>query len=89
MTLTLLDMSAFFSFRPFRTSVDALGDYEHKNRKAVTPMTTTRTEIIHVRKYDGYVQRYQGMVHKNQEHMMFLFFWLNKCIFLNAERSKT
>lgn len=48
-------------------------------------MKATRTEIVRLRTYFGYVMTYQGMADRDQEHMMFLIFWLNKFIFPNAK----
>lgn len=49
-------------------------------------MKATRIEIVRLRTYFGYAMTYQGMADRDQEHMMFLFFWLNKFIFPNANK---
>ncbi|KAI5351262.1 hypothetical protein L3X38_004153 [Prunus dulcis] len=72
MSPTLLDMAAPFGFRPWGMSIDVLGDYEMRNRKVGVPMRASKTEILCLRTYFGFMMMYQGMNDRDQEHMMFL-----------------
>ncbi|CAB4298498.1 unnamed protein product [Prunus armeniaca] len=80
-----LDMATLFDFRPCGMSMDILGDDESKNSKVATPMKATRMKIMCLRTYSRYVMTYQGIAGEDQEHMMFLLFWLNEFIFPKAE----
>ncbi|KAI5337955.1 hypothetical protein L3X38_017226 [Prunus dulcis] len=48
-------------------------------------MRASKSEIMRLRTYSGFVMMYQGMIDRDQEHMMFLLFWLNKFIFPHAD----
>lgn len=85
MTPTILDMAALFGFRPWGSSINVLGDYEMRNRKVVVLMRASKSEIMRLRTYSGFVMMYQGMLDRDQEHMTFLLFWLNKFIFPHAD----
>ncbi|CAB4286256.1 unnamed protein product [Prunus armeniaca] len=84
MTPTILDMEALFGFRPHGLSINALTYFEMKNRKVMVPMRASASEIMRLKMYSGFVMTYQGMDDPNQEHMMFLLFWLNKFVFPQA-----
>lgn len=62
-------------------NIDVLGDYEVRNHKVGTSMRGSRTEIVRLRTHSGFMMTYQAMADRDQEHMMFLLFWLNKFIF--------
>ncbi|CAL8115533.1 unnamed protein product [Prunus armeniaca] len=85
MTPTILHMTALFGLKPHGLSIDVLVDYEMKNRKIGVPMRASASKIMRLKTYSGLVMTYQGMADQDQEHMMFLIFWLNKFIFLHAE----
>ncbi|CAB4268890.1 unnamed protein product [Prunus armeniaca] len=85
MTPTVLDVAALFGFRPHGLSIDAVSDFKLKNRKVRVPMKARASEIMHLRTYSGFVMTYQGVDDPDQEHMMFLLFWLNKFIFPHAD----
>ncbi|VVA33834.1 PREDICTED: LOC109950353 [Prunus dulcis] len=67
-------MAAFFGFKPWGMSIDVLGDYEIRNRNAGVPMRASKTEIMRLRTYSGFMMTYQGMNDRDQDHMMFLLF---------------
>ncbi|CAB4273079.1 unnamed protein product [Prunus armeniaca] len=85
MALALLDMVAFFGFRPWGMNIDVLGDYEMRNCKVWTPIKASKIEIVRLRTYSVFMMTYQGMADRDQEHMMFLLFWLNKFIFPHTD----
>ncbi|CAB4317106.1 unnamed protein product [Prunus armeniaca] len=85
MTPPILDMAALFGFRPHDLSIDALADFEMKNRKVRVPMRASASEIMRLKTYSGLVMTYQGMDDPDQEHMIVLLFWLNKFIFPHAD----
>lgn len=58
MTPTILDMAVLFGFRPWGPSIDVLGDYEMKNWKVGVPMRASKSEIMHLRTYSGFVMTY-------------------------------
>ncbi|CAB4298958.1 unnamed protein product [Prunus armeniaca] len=61
MTPIVLDMAAFFGFRPHGLSIDAQEDYDMKNRKVGVPIRAYASEIMHLKAYLGFVMTYQGM----------------------------
>ncbi|BFG25200.1 hypothetical protein CerSpe_114740 [Prunus speciosa] len=77
MTPTILDMAALFGFKPWGGNIDVLGDYEVENRKVKVSMKASKTEILRLKTYSGFMMSFQGMADREQEHMMFLLFWLN------------
>ncbi|CAB4317105.1 unnamed protein product [Prunus armeniaca] len=49
MTPPILDMAALFGFRPHDLSIDALADFEMKNRKVRVPMRASASEIMRLK----------------------------------------
>ncbi|BFG34694.1 hypothetical protein CerSpe_209680 [Prunus speciosa] len=87
MTPTILDMVALFGFKPWGGNIDVLGDYEVENRKVKVPMKASKAEILRLKTYSGFMMSFQGIADREQEHMMFLLFWLNRFIFPNVDGS--
>ncbi|BFG15678.1 hypothetical protein CerSpe_019520 [Prunus speciosa] len=87
MTPMILDMAALFGFKPWGGNIDALGDSELENRRVKVPMKASKTEILCLKTYSGFMISFQGMADREQEHMMFLLFWLNRFIFPNVDGS--
>ncbi|KAL6276347.1 hypothetical protein ACE6H2_019948 [Prunus campanulata] len=87
MTPTILDMAALFGFKPWGGNIDALGDYELSNRQVKVPMKASKAEILRLKTYSGFMMTFQGMSDREQEHMMFLLFWLNRFVFPNVDGS--
>lgn len=58
MTPTLLDIAALFGFKPWGMNIDVLGDYEMRSQKVVVLMKASRTEIMRLRTYSGFMMTY-------------------------------
>ncbi|CAL9012419.1 unnamed protein product, partial [Prunus brigantina] len=72
MTPTLLDMAQIFGFRPHGRPVDAVGDYHRrKNKKKLAKPFTIYPATINQNCSD-------------QQHMLFLLYWLNNFVFPNC-----
>ncbi|CAL8116191.1 unnamed protein product [Prunus armeniaca] len=69
MTPIVLDMAAFFGFRPHGLSIDAQEDYDMKNRKVGVPIRAYASEIMHLKAYLGFVMTYQAEALHNESDL--------------------
>ncbi|CAL2259636.1 unnamed protein product [Prunus armeniaca] len=85
MALTLLDMAQIFGFRPRGRLVDAVGDYHRrKNQKKLDkPFTISLALINQNCSFYNYLRKFSAEKDKDQQHMLFLLYWLNNFVFPN------
>ncbi|CAL2277714.1 unnamed protein product [Prunus armeniaca] len=79
MTPTLLDTAQIFGFRPHGRPVDAIGDYhKRKNKeKMANPFTISPAMINQNYSFSNYLRNFSAEKDKDQQHMLFLLYWLN------------
>ncbi|CAL2228274.1 unnamed protein product [Prunus armeniaca] len=85
MTPTLLDMAKIFGFRPHGRPVDAVGDYHwRKNQERLAiPFTISPATINQNYSFSNYLRKFSTEKDKDQQHMLFLLYWLNRFVFPN------
>ncbi|CAL9013694.1 unnamed protein product [Prunus brigantina] len=85
MAPTLLDMAQIFGFRPHGRPVDAVGDYHRRKNqeKLAKPFTISPAAINQNCSFSNYLKKFSVEKDKDQQHMLFLLYWLNKFIFPN------
>ncbi|BBN68185.1 hypothetical protein Prudu_320S000300 [Prunus dulcis] len=85
MAPTLLDMAQIFGFRPHGRPVDAVGDYHRRKNqeKVVTPFIISPATINQNCSFSNYLKRFSAEKDKDQQHMLFLLYWLNRFVFPN------
>ncbi|BBH04063.1 hypothetical protein Prudu_015105 [Prunus dulcis] len=85
MAPTLLDMAQIFGFRPHGRPVDAVGDYHRRKNqeKVTTPFTISPATINQNCSFSNYLKRFGTEKDKDQQHMLFLLYWLNRFVFPN------
>ncbi|CAL8175157.1 unnamed protein product [Prunus armeniaca] len=85
MTPTLLDTAQIFGFRPHGRPVDAVGDYhKRKNKeKMANPFTISPAMINQNCSFSNYLRNFSAEKDKDQQHMLFLLYWLNRFVFPN------
>ncbi|CAL9006533.1 unnamed protein product [Prunus brigantina] len=85
MAPTLLDMAQIFGFRPHGRPVDAVGDYHRrKNQEKLSkPFTISPASINQNCSFSNYLKKFSVEKDKDQQHMLFLLYWLNRFIFPN------
>ncbi|CAL9018580.1 unnamed protein product [Prunus brigantina] len=85
MAPTLLDMAQIFGFRPHGRLVDAVDDYHRrKNQHKLTkPFTISPTLINQNCSFSNYLRKFSAEKDKDQQHMLFLLYWLNRFILPN------
>ncbi|CAB4307235.1 unnamed protein product [Prunus armeniaca] len=91
MTPTLLDMAAIFGFRPHGRVPDCIGDYQRRpsqEEKLKTVCLTTNKEITDHSAFSKFIEYFRAKYRKDieQEHMMFLLYWINRFIFPSASK---
>ncbi|CAL8167266.1 unnamed protein product [Prunus armeniaca] len=89
MAPTLLDMAQIFGFRPHGRLVDAIGDYHRKKdqQKLTKPFNISPALINQNCSFSNYLRKFSAEKDKDQQHMLFLLYWLNRFILPN--RSST
>ncbi|CAL9001592.1 unnamed protein product [Prunus brigantina] len=85
MAPTLLDLAQIFGFRPHGRPVDAVGDYDRKKnqQKLAKPFTISPALINQNFYFSNYLRKFSAEKDKDQQHMMFLLYWLNRFILPN------
>ncbi|BBH05113.1 autoinhibited Ca2+-ATPase 11 [Prunus dulcis] len=85
MAPTLLDMAQIFGFRPHGRPVDAVGDYHRRKNqeKVAIPFTVSPATINQNCSFSNYLKRFSIEKDKDQQHMLFLLYWLNRFVFPN------
>ena len=85
MAPTLLDMAQIFGFRPHGRPVDAVGDYHRRKNqeKVATPFTISPATINQNCSFSNFLKRFSAEKDKDQQHMLFLLYWLNRFVFPN------
>ncbi|CAL8999983.1 unnamed protein product, partial [Prunus brigantina] len=85
MAPTLLDMAQIFGFRPHGRPVDAVGDYHRRKNqeKLAKPFTISPASINQNCSFSNYLKKFSAEKDKDQQHMLFLLYWLNRFIFPN------
>ncbi|CAL2229699.1 unnamed protein product [Prunus armeniaca] len=85
MAPTLLDMAQIFGFRPRGRPVDAVGDYHRKKnqQKLAKPFTISPALINQNCSFSNYLRKFSAEKEKDQQHMLFLLYWLNRFIMPN------
>ncbi|CAL8156907.1 unnamed protein product [Prunus armeniaca] len=85
MAPTLLDMAQIFGFRPHGRPVDAFGDYHRKKnqQKLAKPFTISLALINQNCFFSNYLRKFSAEKDKDQQHMLFLLYWLNRFILPN------
>ncbi|CAL8163068.1 unnamed protein product [Prunus armeniaca] len=85
MAPTLLDMAQIFGFRPHGRPVDAVGDYHRrKNQERLAkPFTISPALINQNCSFSNYLRKFSAEKDKDQQHMLFLLYWLNMFILPN------
>ncbi|CAL8090254.1 unnamed protein product [Prunus armeniaca] len=86
MALTLLDMAQIFGFRPHGRPIDAVGDYHRRKnqQKLAKPFTISPALINQNCSFSNYLRKFNAEKDKDQQHMLFLLYWLNKFILPNC-----
>lgn len=78
-------MAKIFGFRPHGRPADAVGDY-HKGKngkRLVKKFTISPTTINQNYSFSNYMKKFSIKRDKDQQHMLFLLYWLNKFVFPN------
>ncbi|CAL2238070.1 unnamed protein product [Prunus armeniaca] len=85
MAPTLLDMAQIFGFRPHGRLVDAVGDYHRRKNqeKLAKPFTISPALINQNCSFSNYLRKFSAEKDKDQQHMLFLLYWLNRFVFPN------
>ncbi|XP_008222865.1 PREDICTED: uncharacterized protein LOC103322714 [Prunus mume] len=85
MAPTLLDMAQIFGFKPHGRPVDAVGDYHRKKnqQKLAKPFNISPALINQNCSFSNYLRKFSAEKDKDQQHMLFLLYWLNKFILPN------
>ncbi|CAL2237641.1 unnamed protein product [Prunus armeniaca] len=85
MAPTLLDMAQIFGFRPHGRPVDAVGDYHRKKdqQKLAKPFTVSPALINQNCSFSNYLRKFSVEKDKDQQHMLFLLYWLNRFVLPN------
>ncbi|CAL8119925.1 unnamed protein product [Prunus armeniaca] len=85
MSPTLLDMAQIFGFMPHGRPVDAIGDYHRrKNQEKLSkPFTISPAVINQNYSFSNYLSKFSVEKDKDQQHMLFLLYWLNRFVFPN------
>ncbi|CAL2270311.1 unnamed protein product [Prunus armeniaca] len=85
MAPTLLDMAQIFGFRPHGRPVDAVGDYHRKKDqlKLAKPFTVSPALINQNCSFSNYLRKFSAEKDKDQQHMLFLLYWLNRFVLPN------
>ncbi|CAL2229875.1 unnamed protein product [Prunus armeniaca] len=85
MAPTLLDMAQIFGFRPHGRPVDAVGDYHRKKNqhKLAKPFIISPALINQNCSFSNYLRKFSVEKDKDQQHMLFLLYWLNRFILPN------
>ncbi|CAL8152948.1 unnamed protein product [Prunus armeniaca] len=85
MAPTLLDMAQIFGFRPYGRPVDAVGDYHRKKdqHKLAKPFNISPALINQNCSFSNYLRKFSVEKDKDQQHMLFLLYWLNRFILPN------
>ncbi|CAL8152488.1 unnamed protein product [Prunus armeniaca] len=85
MSPTLLDLAQIFGFRPHGRLADAVGDYHRgKNRQRLAkPFTIPVTTINQNCSFSNFLKKFSTEKDKDQQHMLFLLYWLNRFAFPN------
>ncbi|XP_021823347.1 uncharacterized protein LOC110764646 [Prunus avium] len=85
MAPTLLDMAKIFGFRPHGRLADAVGDYHRgKNcERLVKKFTIPPTTINQNCSFSNYLKKFSIEQDRDQQHMLFLLYWLNRFVFPN------
>ncbi|CAL2258880.1 unnamed protein product [Prunus armeniaca] len=85
MAPTLLDMAQIFRFRPHGRHVDAVGNYHRKKnqQKLAKPFTIFPALINQNCSFSNYLRKFSAENDKDQQHMLFLLYWLNRFILPN------
>ncbi|CAL2229817.1 unnamed protein product [Prunus armeniaca] len=85
MAPTLLDMAQIFGFRPHGRLVDAVGDYHRRKNqeKLAKPFTISPALINQNCSFSNYLRKFSAEKDKDQQHMLFLLYWLNRFILPN------
>ncbi|CAL2265899.1 unnamed protein product [Prunus armeniaca] len=78
-------MTQIFGFRPYGRHVDAVGDYHRrKNQEKLSKLFTISPSTINQNcSFSNYLRKFSAEKDKNQQHMLFLLYWLNRLVFLN------
>ncbi|CAL8992796.1 unnamed protein product [Prunus brigantina] len=78
MAPTLLDMAQIFGFRPHGRPVDAVGDYHRRKNqeKLAKPFTISPASINQNCSFSHYLKKFSAEKDKDQQHMLFLLYWL-------------
>ncbi|CAL2238795.1 unnamed protein product [Prunus armeniaca] len=86
MTPTLLDMEQIFGFRPHGRPVDVVGDYHRRKNqeKLAKPFTIYLATINQNCSFSNYLRKFSAEKDRDQQHMLFLLYWLNKFVFPNC-----
>ncbi|CAL8174389.1 unnamed protein product [Prunus armeniaca] len=85
MSPTLLDLAQIFGFRPHERPADAVGDYHRsKNLERVAkPFTVLAATINQNYSFSNFLKKFGTEKDMDQQHMMFLLYWLNRFVFPN------
>ncbi|CAL2245406.1 unnamed protein product [Prunus armeniaca] len=85
MAPTLLDMAQIFGFRPHGRPVDAVGDYHRKKDQQMLakPFNISPALINQNCSFSNYLRKFSAEKDKDQQHMLFLLYWLNRFILPN------
>ncbi|CAL9017937.1 unnamed protein product [Prunus brigantina] len=85
MAPTLLDMAQIFGFRPYGRPVDAVGDYHRRKNqeKLAKPFLISPSAINQNCSFSNYLKKFSTEKDKDQQHMLFLLYWLNRFVFPN------
>ncbi|CAL9003844.1 unnamed protein product, partial [Prunus brigantina] len=78
-------MAQIFGFRPHGRPVDAVGDYHRRKNqeKLAKPFTISPASINQNCSFSNYLKKFSAEKDKDQQHMLFLLYWLNRIIFPN------
>ncbi|CAL9028860.1 unnamed protein product [Prunus brigantina] len=85
MTPTFLGMAHIFGFRPHGRPADAVSDYHRgKNCEKLAKKFTISPAMINQNcSFSNYLKRFSVEKDRDQQHMLFLLYWLNMFVFLN------
>ncbi|CAL8993534.1 unnamed protein product [Prunus brigantina] len=85
MTPTLLDLAQIFGFRPHGRPANVVGDYHRgKNRERLAKSFTIPAATINQNcSFSNYLKKFSTERDRDQQHMMFLLYWLNRFVFPN------
>ncbi|CAL2239115.1 unnamed protein product [Prunus armeniaca] len=81
----LLAAALYFWFRPHGRPIDAIGDYRRKNdqQKLAKPFNISPALINQNCSFSNYLIKFSAEKDKDQQHMLFLLYWLNRFILPN------